>query len=221
MAIYKEFEASSVDILREAHARHGEGLRILSSFGVDSALTIRLARIARIPLRVVGIHTGFWFPETHVHQRQLEQSEGFFTTKYGLSDIAVADITDKRLWETDLSEYNRRTKAEPLTQAIGELGITALVSGVRREQTPNRASLETYGIGNDGEVRVNAVLGWTDAAVEDYFMDKVLLRHPLYYKGYGSVGDWTLTTPGAGRSGRNLGEHSECGINLEPALVSA
>lgn len=217
MARYTENERQSINILRAANRRYGDDLWFLSSFGVDSALTLHLANEAEVPLYVVGIDTGFQFDETYEHQDRLEQLEDFSTVMFGPSPVDKRAIAADQLWQTDLDEYNRLTKLEPLSRAIRHLGIRALVTGVRRDQTENRSGLGVYSRGGDGEMRVNSVLNWSQAEVDEYFNDKSLPRHPLYYRGFGSVGDWTLTRPGDGRSGRNLGEKSECGINLPPA----
>ena len=69
-------------------------------------------------------------------------------------------------------------------------------------------------MGDNGETRVNAMLDWAQDEVDEYFAAEGLPRHPLYARGYGSVGDWPLTRPGQGRAGRNLGASSECGLNV-------
>lgn len=220
MPTYKEYEAQSVDIIKQAKGDFGSGLFVLSSFGNESALMLKLLEKSEIEAPVLTIDTGFWFEETHQHQKDLEKQLGFTALNFGPSDQQIDKISEQKLWETDLKRYNRLTKLYPLSAAIRELGVTALLSGVRGYQNENRAALRTYGTGNDEEWRIHPVLNWSEEMVDEYFADNNLPRHPLYYEGYGSIGDWTITTPGEKRTGRNLDTDddkikSECGLHTQ------
>ena len=217
MPSFEQNESRSIGILQQAEQRFGNDLWILSSFGVDSALTLHLARQADIAMNVLTIDTGFGFDETFAHQWALEESEDFTTITFNPTRQTVRDITRDELWRTNLDRYNYLTKQEPLARAIRALGVRALVSGVRRDQTAHRSGLATYTMGDNGETRVNAMLDWAQDEVDEYFAAEGLPRHPLYARGYGSVGDWPLTRPGQGRAGRNLGASSECGLNVTSA----
>ncbi len=100
-----------------------------------------------------------------------------------------------------------------MSPKVGELGVAGLLSGVRAGQTANRAALHQTEPGKDGETRIHPLLGWSEEQAAHYFKEHGLLRHPLYYQGYGSVGDWTTTLPGQGREGREL-PGSECGLHV-------
>lgn len=214
MPNYTEYEDQSIHIIEQSKEEFGSGLFALTSFGNESALLLNLIKKSGAGIPVLTVDTGFWFPETRQHQHALEHQLGFTALKYRPDDTRLAQIEEARLWEADLDEYNRLTKVSPLSQAIGELGVTALLSGVRSHQNDNRGSFNTYGIGNDDEWRIHPVLDWTESAVADYFRHEDLPRHPLQAQGYGSVGDWTITVPGSRRQGRNLGAKSECGLHV-------
>ena len=207
------YETQAIETIQEAAANHGEGLYALTSFGVESALLFDLVNKAGVKVDFLSIDTGFWFPETYDFKDELTDRYQRLTCLYGPDANDVAAITDSRLWETDIDQYHEITKHEPLRRAIRELGVTALLSGVRAGQTPNRAELRTVEPGRDGEVRLHPLLNWTEERAGQYFEDQGLPRHPLYAFGYGSVGDWTTTRPGMGRGGRDL-PHSECGLHV-------
>jgi len=203
---------TATETSRAATAEFGEGLHALTSFGTESALLPDILQRAGVQTRFITIDTGFWFPETHSFKDRLTGRYGLDLRVYGPSPADVGEIAAARLWETDLDAYHEVTKHEPLRRAINELGITALFAGVRGGQTANRAGLRQMEPGKDGETRVHPLLGWSEEQAAHHFRRYRLPRHPLYYQGYGSVGDWTLTRPGGGREGREL-PNSECGLH--------
>lgn len=207
-----------------AHEEYGDELYALSSFGADSAVIMRLIERAGITVPILTIDTGFQFTETNQFKNELANRFGFHLYTYGPGEETIDEITTRRLWESDKYAYHELTRLEPMGRAIRELGTTALLSGVRADQTDTRASLELVGPGSNGETRIHPILGWSDGQVDRFIESENLPRHPLYYRGYDSIGDWTTTSPGVGREGRDLGVHSECGLHLnlsprEPALA--
>src|SRR5690606_28085582 len=104
-------------------------------------------------------------------------------------------------------------------KAVKQLGIRALISGVHKDQTPNRASLRIVESGIFNETRVHPILHWNQKNIDEYIEENELPRHPLHAEGYASIGDWTTTLPGRTRkeSRTKLGEHTECGLHLGPS----
>jgi phosphoadenosine phosphosulfate reductase len=204
---------TAIEISRAAAEDHGEGLYALTSFGNESALLPHVLQRAGVSPAFITINTGFWFPETHAFKEELREQYGFRLEVYGPAPDEVEEITAARLWETDIDEYHEIVKHEPLRRAIGELGVTGLLSGVRAGQTSTRASLGATMPGNDGEQRIHPLIGVSEDEAAIYFEENGLPRHPLYYQGYGSVGDWTTTVRGEGREGREL-PNSECGLHV-------
>jgi phosphoadenosine phosphosulfate reductase len=204
---------TAIETSQWAAGEFGEGLHALTSFGNESALLPDMLRRAGVKAPFISIDTGFWFPETHEFKNRLMASYDMDLKVYGPSQEDVAVILETRLWETDIDEYHEVVKHEPLRRAIGELGVTGLLSGVRAGQTATRASLGVIASGKDGETRVHPLLDVTEKEAEAYFKRHGLPRHPLYDRGYGSIGDWTTTFPGEGREGREL-PGSECGLHL-------
>jgi phosphoadenosine phosphosulfate reductase len=206
---------SAQERIKWAKDKFQGGLYMLLSFGADSAVTPRLVEQAGEHVPGLTIDTGFRFDETHDFQEHLAGRFGLDDLHiYGPDEHAVRDILDTRLWETDIDAYHEITKLEPMGRAKKELGATAVLSGVRAHQTDNRANLGYISESSGGEFRIHPIIDWTEEQVARFIEDEDLPRHPLYYQGYGSIGDWTITRPGKGRSGRGLGQGSECGLHL-------
>jgi phosphoadenosine phosphosulfate reductase len=203
----------AIEVSQRAAEEFGDGLYALTSFGNESALLPDILQKAGVETTFITVDTGFWFPETHNFKDELTTRYGLALEAYGPSEEDVDTVLDARLWEEDLDAYHEIVKHEPLRRAIDELGVTGLLAGVRAGQTATRATLSEVGQGNDGETRIHPLLGISEEQASEYFERHDLPRHPLYYQGYGSVGDWTTTTPGQGREGREL-PGSECGLHL-------
>ena len=199
-----------------AFQTYGNGLFTLTSAGVDSALLIDLVSRSGHSIDLLHINTGFLTPETIPFRDSLVEKYGLRLHEFGPSEEEVRTMSEMQLWQTDPEEYSRVTKLEPLTRAIQTLGVTALLSGIRRDQTSNRAEIGVIDTGNDGETRIHPVIDWDQAAIDDYFSVNGLPRHPLYEQGYGSVGDAHTTFKGKNREGRVI---DECGIHVVGGVV--
>ncbi len=134
-----------------------------------------------------------------------------------------------KLWETgnveDLDLYDRIRKVEPMKRALEETGAKAWLSGLRSEQTKFRQSLTRFSY--DGErYKLLPILNWNSKDVYEYLTKHNLPFHPLFDKGYVTVGDWHSSRPLTGqdeneRNSRFDGLKEECGIHLPGALSEA
>jgi phosphoadenosine phosphosulfate reductase len=189
----------------------GDGLFAMTSAGVDSAVILEQIAAARVSIPAIHINTGFLYPETLQFRDELQERYGFQLHEFGPTPEQIADIELLRLWDGDMDIYSKMTKLDPLSSAIKQLNVKALISGVRADQTDNRAGLDFLGRGSDGEIRVRPLIDWDKIRVEQYIQTHNLPRNSLYKKGYESVGDRHLTTPGSDRQGREV---MECGIHV-------
>lgn len=155
-------------------------------------------------------------PETLAFRDALQQTYGFTLHEFSPTTEQIADVEYLRLWDGDMELYSKLTKLDPLPKAIKELRATALLTGVRRDQTPNRATLGYLGRGGAGEVRVHPLIDWDKQQIDAYIDTHALPRNLLYTQGYGSVGDVHATKPGADRAGRTV---IECGIHVPGGKV--
>lgn len=204
----------AVDVIKWSVTNFTDKVFCLSSFGVDSAVMFNLMKQAGVidKISVITIDTGFLFKETAEFRDEMIKKFGLNVKVFGPPDKKLIDeITKDRLWETNKPKYQQITKVSILKDAIKKLDAKALIAGVRSDQTDVRKNLETIQPGQFGEVRIHPILKWSQSDVEDYIVKNNLPKHPLYNQGYGSVGDWTTTVKGTGRSGRD----GECGIHCE------
>jgi phosphoadenosine phosphosulfate reductase len=92
--------------------------------------------------------------------------------------------------------------------------------GLRRSQTESRARIKKVE-SRDGVVKISPLADWTSQDVEDYTRLHAVPIHPLYAKGFPSIGCGPCTRAvfdcedeRAGRWWWEQDEEKECGIHL-------
>ena len=109
-------------------------------------------------------------------------------------------------------------KTRPLERKLGEL--RAWATGLRREQSATRAHVPKVEEVN-GVIKLSPLADWNAAQVEEYTRQHGLPVHPLYARGFTSIGCAPCTRaiqPGEDeRAGRWWWEQSnrECGIHFD------
>lgn len=185
----------------------GSGLCVTASFG-DATLA-HVAHSAVPGIQITLLDTGYLFAETEWFADHLVE-------RFGMSLRVVQPSADleRDVWATDTDACCAARKVEPLQRALR--GATAWATGVRRADSESRRTAKL--VHHDllkSVVKVNPLVGWTDANVATYAAEHGLPEHPLTDRGYGSIGCWPCTRPAADRSGRWAGsDKTECGLHL-------
>lgn len=213
--------ASAEAILEWTRARFGDDVVLTSSFGAESALMLHLVSQIMPRIRVVFIDTGYLFPETYRFAEEMTQRFGLDVRVYGpqMTPARQEALYGKR-WEgskEDLDAYQYVNKVEPMDRALRELAPRTWIAGLRKHQTRFRQTLSPVEL-HRGVYKVHPILAWGEEDVAAYMREHELPYHPLYRRGYRSIGDEHSTFPTLEgedpRAGRHLGEHKECGIHL-------
>lgn len=219
-------DLSAAGLMEWADHRFGEGLVMTTSFGIQAAVTLHLATRVRPNVPVIWIDTGYLPEETYRYADQLTERLGLNLKTYQ-ADMSPAAMESRfgRLWETgmveDLDLYDWVRKVEPLRRAMDDLQPTGWITGLRADQTDFRQTLGR--VAWDGlRHKLMPILRWSRRDVYDYMQRHDLPQHPLWEKGYTTVGDWhssrAATAAAADdRSTRFGGLKQECGIHLPGA----
>src|ERR1700733_7766239 len=193
---------------------------LTSSFGAQAAVMLHLTNtvIPRIP--VILIDTGYLFPETY---RFIDELAGRLNLnlKVFRSDASPAWQESRfgKLWDQGLEgieRYNRINKQEPLERSLRELGAETWFAGLRRVQAETRAQIAPIEF-KRGRYKGHPLFDWTDRDVGQYLKRHKLPYHPLWEKGYLSIGDWHTTRSLAEVDSmeelRFFGLKRECGLH--------
>lgn len=218
------------DRLAWALETFGTGFCLTTSFGIQSAVLLhmvsRLGEAQGIGIPVIWVDTGYLPEETYRYAEALRQRL-MLNLKVVQAELSPArmEALHGKLWETgrleDLSLYNQLRKVEPLDRAFQEQGVRCWGSGVRGGQTDHRRTMTAFDPVR-GLWSLRPLLSWGPKDVYYYMEEHHLPQHPLFAKGYSTVGDWHSSAADdgdrAGRATRFGGLKQECGIHL-PGLM--
>ena len=192
-----------------------------SSFGVQSAVSLHMLTEVYPDIPVILIDTGYLFPETHQFVEQLTERLDLNLHVYqSQMSNKIQEAKFGKQWEqteTDLKAYNQMNKVEPMERALEELGIGTWFAGVRKDQSQNRGQIPfVQRLRN--KIKVHPLLDLTNQHLHKYLTKHNLPYHPLWDKGYVSVGDTHSTVPltlGMTEADTRFGGRSrECGLHI-------
>jgi phosphoadenosine phosphosulfate reductase len=193
---------------------------LTSSFGAQAAVTLHLLTRELPDIPVVLLDTGYLFPETYRFVDALtEQLDLNLKVYRSQRSPAWQEAVDGQRWTQGLAgieAYNQENKVEPLRRALRELEVGTWFTGLRRAQSATRA--DTPFVQFTGEYfKVSPIADWSDRDVYHYLKRHDLPYHPLWEKGYVSIGDVHTTVPlheaDSVEDTRFFGLKRECGIH--------
>lgn len=200
--------------------KFGHQIVMSSSFGAQSAVLLHMVTQQRPAIPVILIDTGYLFPETY---RFIDELTARFDLNLKIYRPALSpgwlEARHGKLWESGLvgiEIYNQICKVEPMKRALEDLGAKAWISGIRRNQDQSRAHRQVLEAQN-GLIKVHPLIDWTDRDVHRYLTRHELPYHPLWDKGYVSIGDVhttrSLKDSGGAEGTRFFGIKRECGLH--------
>lgn len=191
-----------------------------SSFGAQAAVSLHLLARAAPGIPVILVDTGYLFPETYRFVDRLSERLNLNLKVYR-SEFSPAwqEARFGRRWEQGrkgIEAYNQANKVEPMRRALRELGAGTWFAGLRRRQSGSRANIPYLAIAGE-RWKVHPIADWSDRDVGRYLRKHRLPYHPLWAKGYISIGDRHSTRPihevGHVDETRFGGLKRECGLH--------
>ena len=215
------------EVIAWAVETYGEGLALSASFGGGEGMAL-LDMISGVTdkVTVLTIDTGFIFKETAEFREEVMR-------RYKLPvEVLRPEMTIEEQVECYGEQMRTCTpdlccqirKIQPLQKALNR--YDAWMTGIRREQTPQRAATrvvaweERY-----GAAKIAPMPHWTEAQVWEYVNAHNVPVNPLLHQGYKSIGCEPQTRPvhpdEDARAGRWSGiDKTECGLHFEDGQVS-
>jgi phosphoadenosine phosphosulfate reductase len=195
-------------------------IALATSFGPQSIVLMHLIAQIEPKTTIFYLDTDLLFPETYALRDEL-------TTRLGLcftcvrTPLSLAEQEARygpELWRRDPDLCCNLRKVEPLRRFLASQ--RAWISGIRRDQTANRAQAglvewdRAYGL-----VKLNPLAAWSSEQVWAYIESHSLPFNRLHLQGYPSIGCWPCTQPVGPaenpRAGRWAGQNkTECNIHF-------
>jgi phosphoadenosine phosphosulfate reductase len=222
---YREFENVPAEgVLRWALSTFAGTFAIATSFQKEGMVIIDMAARIDPRVRVFTLDTGRLPDETHFMMDAVTQ-------RYGIAIEMVrpdAAEVDRMVAERGLNLFydtpeNRRLcceirKVRPLERMLA--GLQAWAVGLRRAQSPDRAGIQKVDE-IDGRVKISPLADWSLEQVDRYLAENRVPVHPLYARGYASIGCDPCTRAvrpeeddRAGRWWWEQDQKKECGIHV-------
>ena len=222
------FEAAEAsDILSWAIDTFGDSFAIATSFQKEGMAILDLAWRISAGVRVFTLDTGRLPDETYqmmetVRQRYGTAVEIVFPEREDVEQLVA--VEGPNLFYSSVPARQRccdARKVRPLERKLATL--QAWATGLRRDQGDTRSGIPKVERGPNGRVKICPLADWSAGRVEEYLARHDVPVHPLYARGYTSIGCAPCTRavePGESeRAGRWWWEEDakkECGIHFAP-----
>ncbi len=208
-------------IITWAAERFMPRLAATSSFQTQSVALLHLIGQTRADIPVIFLDTGYHFPETIAYRDQLVAQFGLtlqIAKPLPRQTGTLKPSSGEPLYRRDPEMCCYLNKVEPMQRALRDLD--AWLTGIRRDQTDNRAQAQPVELLPDSRVKINPLLVWTRQDLWTYISRHNLPSHPLFSQGYLSIGCAPCTAPVTNgddeRSGRWAGtDKTECGLHTD------
>jgi phosphoadenosine phosphosulfate reductase len=193
---------------------------VSSSFGAQSAVMIHLINQVAPGTPVVLTDTGYLFPQTYQFIDTLTEKLNINLQVYRAPiSAAWQEARFGKRWEQGvegIEKYNELNKVLPMKAALKELQATTWFAGLRRSQSTSRKTLNVLQK-QTSQFKVHPIIDQSNRDLHIYMDKHQLPYHPLWEKGYVSIGDWHTTRKlEAGMSEeqtRFFGLKRECGLH--------
>lgn len=220
-ALSAQFETKTAqEIIQWAVDEFAPQIAMSASFQTQSMPLVRMVTRVMPGIKIFFLDTGYHFWDTLIFREHIQREW----------NLNVVDLYRDVRWDI-FARQNTRTlpiqdpnlccyihKVQPMQKALSR--VKAWISGIRRDQTPERAQAQILELQDDGLLKVNPLLNWTKRDIQTYMADHHLPVHPLYERGYRSIGCAPCTIAVGlnddDRAGRWAGRgKTECGLHTD------
>jgi phosphoadenosine phosphosulfate reductase len=168
-------EASPGDIVRWALDRGGRTIAT-TSMGRNAAVMLHLVSQIDPSVPTIWVDTGYNLRDTYLVAERLIRDLGLNIHVYSprmtserrnaiMGGIPTVDEVERH------EEFTRQVKLEPFERALNEFQPDLWLTGIRREETDHRRTLDTVSLDARGIVKVAPIFHWSDAQVAQYMAE--------------------------------------------------
>ena len=214
------------ELIDWAVEKFGSKLAIITSFQSEGMALLDMAYKINPDINVVTVDTGRLGEESYAFIDQVREHYGINIGVRFPDSGEVEKLVTSNGANSFYKSVNSRLvccqirKVRPLQKALD--GFDAWITGLRRDQWASRINIRKIELDHDhgAIVKLSPLADWSEDEVEEYTVLNNVPRHPLYAKGYTSIGCKPCTraiSPGEdSRAGRWWWEKDapkECGMH--------
>jgi phosphoadenosine phosphosulfate reductase len=186
--------ASPQEIIAWAVEKYFPKLTMATAFGPEGLVIIHYLAAVEPRTPVFNLDTGYQFPETLALREKILERYGI-AVEYKRADTTVEQYEAQHggpLYKTNSDQCCFDRKVTVLRQAA--VGMNAWMSGIRRDQSTDRAGAPIVGWDKKfGLVKVSPLANWTKKDVWKLITEENIPYNPLHDQGYTSIGCWPCT----------------------------
>jgi phosphoadenosine phosphosulfate reductase len=181
-----------VRLLHEAAIAHAGTIVQATSLGAEDMVLTDLIARHRLPIAVATLDTGMLHAETLELLPAIRERYGIEVERWAPRSDAVVQFVRTHGERAMYQSIDLRKaccglrKREPLARMLE--GRTAWVTGLRREQSDQRATLDVIEHDDAGRAKLNPLVEWTQADVWHYLARRAVPYNPLHDRFYPSIG---------------------------------
>ena len=213
--------ATPQEIIQYAVDNYFPQLTMATAFGPEGCVIIHMLSEIEPRTSVFNLETGYQFPETLALRDRIAARYGIEVELRtpDLSVEAYEALNGGPVYKTNPDECCFQRKIITLQRAT--VGMRAWMSGIRRDQSPDRATAPIVGWDKKfGLIKVSPLANWTKKDVWKFITERDVPYNPLHDQGYTSIGCWPCTRAVMfgedERAGRWSGSaKTECGLHTQ------
>jgi phosphoadenosine phosphosulfate reductase len=224
--------ANALSVLRDAAAQHAGRIVQATSLGAEDMVLTDLIARHRLPIAVGTLETGMLHAQTLTLIDRIRARYGLAVEVYRPAELAVVHFVREHGERAMYDSIALRKgccairKLEPLSRMLAER--SAWVTGLRREQSNQRAVVPFSEADDQGRTKFNPLADWSWADVWHYIAQYAVPYNALHDEFYPSIGCAPCTRAIAVgedfRAGRWWWENEdakECGLHVKPEASDA
>jgi phosphoadenosine phosphosulfate reductase len=213
--------ATPQDIIRYAVENYFPQLTMATAFGPEGCIIIHMLSEIQPKTPVFNLDTGYQFAETLALRDRIAERYGI-EVELRKPDLTVEEYEAQHggpVYRTNPDQCCFQRKIITLQRAT--VGMRAWMSGIRRDQSPDRATAPIVGWDKKfGLVKISPLANWTKKDVWKFITDHDVPYNPLHDQGYTSIGCQPCTRSVMfgedERAGRWSGfAKTECGVHTQ------
>lgn len=166
------------DKLVDWAAEPGRHTIVSTSFSPFAAVTLHMATLRQPDMPVLWVDAGYGTAAMYRYADELTKllklNLKIYRPRRSRAHREAADGPLPGLNDPGHAAFTEEVKLEPFDRALRELGAKVWITGIRAEETRERAAMQPVSVARDGVIRIAPVLRWNARQMNDY-----LKRHGL------------------------------------------